>query len=204
MHKILFLLLLAFSAKAQDFSKYKATSLKAVGSFQYNNASYYTYDRYTENYEDSIITKPLVGKSIEAYLSQANKLILEANKDSVVNQLMLHSFVSLSNYTTQWEALKYKIITKKDTSAFKVLVLKSENQKIQEDLDTVTSQLLMNILRLKSKVFSQFEYEAPSSQYTNLKVITKFVKDPNGTLNLQKLGNYLATKPKELAQWMDW
>lgn len=204
MHKILFLLLLAFSAKAQDFSKYKATSLKAVGSFQYNNASYYTYDRYTENYEDSVITKPLVGKSIEAYLSQANKLILEANKDSVVNQLMLHSFVSLSNYTTQWEALKYRIITKKDTSAFKVLVLKSENQKIQEDLETETSQLLMNILRLKSKVFSQFEYEAPSSQYTNLKVITKFVKDPNGTLNLHKLGNYLATKPKELAQWMDW
>ena len=51
MHKILFLLLLAFSAKAQDFSKFKATPLQAVGSFQYNNASYYTYARYTENYE---------------------------------------------------------------------------------------------------------------------------------------------------------
>jgi hypothetical protein len=204
MNKILFLLLLVFSAKAQDFSKFKATSLKAVGSFQYNNASFYGYARYTENYEDSVITKPLIGKNIEAFVSQANKLILEANKDSVVNQLMLHSFISLSNYTTQWEAVKYRIVTKNDTTAFKVLVLKSENQKVQEDSETITSQILKNILRLKSEVYSQFEYETPTSSYTDLTSIAKQVKNTDGTLNLAKLGAFLATKPKELEKYCDY
>ena len=204
MHKILFLLFLAVTANAQDFSKFKPTLLQAVGSFQYNNASYYSYARYTENYEDSVITKPLAGKSIVAFVSQANKGLLEANKDSVVNRLLLHSYISVSNYTTQWEAIKYKTVLAKDTSAYQVLVVKIDKQRIQEDNESEIGQMLKNVMKLKSDVYSQFEYEKPTSEYTDLVPIAKQVKDTDGTLNIFKLSLYLKTKPPALAKYCDY
>jgi IS1 family transposase len=42
-------------------------------------------------------------------------------------------------------------------------------------------------LRLKSEVYSQFEYETPTSNYADLTLIAKQVKDTDGTLNISKL-----------------
>lgn len=204
MNKILLILLLAVSAKAQDFSKFKPKPLNAVGNYQYNKASYYTYARYTENYEDSVITKPIDGKSIEAFVSQANNVILKVNKDSVVNRLLLHSFVSISSYTTQYQAIKYKKIVAKDTSAYQVLVLKYENQKVREDSESEIGQILKNILKLKSEVYSQFEYEKPTNKYADLEPIIKKVRDDDGTLNISKLSTYLSSQPKALVKYYDW
>ena len=188
MKNILFFLLVTVSVNAQDFSKYLPKPIVSTGSFQHNNASYYPYSRYTENYEDSVITQTFAGKTIESYTSQVNKAILEANKDFTVNRIMLHSFVSISNYTARWEAVKYRKILAKDTTVYQVLVLKFENQKIQEDNESEASQILRDLLRLKSEVFSQFEYEKPTNKYKDLSQIIESCKDVDGTLNLGKLG----------------
>jgi hypothetical protein len=200
MKNIVLLFLLATSANAQEFLRYVSKPMSALANFQYNSASYFTYSRYTENYEDSLITKVLIGKSIESFVSQANKTILEANKDATFNKLLLHSFLSLSNYTTNWQAIKYRTVLGKDTSSYKVLVLKFENQKVSEDSQTEISETLTNVLRLKSEAFSQFEAEKPEDEFS----ISELVKDTDGTLNINKLGAYLKTKPKGLEKYCDW
>jgi hypothetical protein len=48
------------------------------------------------------------------------------------------------------------------------------------------------------------EYETPTSNYADLTSIAKQVKDTDGTLNLAKLGTFLATKPKELEKYCDY
>jgi hypothetical protein len=203
MKKTLILILLSFSVFSQDFSIYAPKRIDAIGSFQYHSATFFTYDRYSENYEDSVLTKELIGNSIEAFISQANKSIFEANKDSVVNKLLLNTFMSVSNYTSKWEAVKYRTVFGKDTSAYKFIILKLENQKLKIDTESITSKTLKNILSLKSEVFSQFEYEEPSKTYENLIAIIKKVKDIDGTLNLEKLSKEIEKKSLK-KEYFDW
>ena len=193
-----------FSAFSQDFSKFIGKDIDAVANFQFNQSQFYEYARYSENSQDSVIVKLTEANTSESVLIAKYADLFLANKDSVVNQLVLISKLSLQLYHEEYIGIKYQTIQKQDTSKIAVFLI----QKVRNNFSLVSkenqiSEIITTTLQLKTEILSQFEYEEPSSKYEQLKPIAKAMKDLDGTLNLGKLSKYLKTKPKELEKYCD-
>jgi hypothetical protein len=191
-------------AQSIDYKAYKGKKVNSIASFQFSEAFYYDYIMNSSNLEDSSYVFINQSNSPEGILTKKYSKLLEENKDSTVNSIMVYSKLTLLFNLSYFSIIKYRLKLKGINQKMETILIEKINDKWQPSAKT--SKIIEGaklIIQLKSDAFSQFEYEEDNMNYPEINRFKKLCRDPDGTLNIIKLARIIEDNKTIFLKYID-
>ena len=196
---ILIFLLLHFNALCQlDFIKYRGRTVSVLHKISVNDTYYHTYQNGIDSVFKVTFDNKKIGKSEDQFLNSLLNLVNKSENYILPIHKFFMEYEGKKTVIIKYFSFENSFLSNAHSI---VLQLNNNNNNLEKSIPEL-SNIQTAIEYLKPDSFWAF-YNQDKSNIPAIDAIKAQFKDAEGILDIDKLGSYLKTKPKELEKYCD-
>ena len=160
------------------------------------------FRRYAHPIEDSLVISSTIKDERITTNDKLELFIASKYPNETATHIWLFHKLTVSNLGEDYTIIKYQVLKDSISIEFKTVIFRNEENQFKEANPNLFENIYNSIKYCKTETFRAF-LNSEKTKLLAIDAIKAQFKDAEGILDIDKLGSYLKTKPKELEKYCD-